>query len=60
MVPWQRIQGHTLTISPLKKAAGVANVRIDMVPGTVTPVATELKLDDAYHLADIIEEHKVV
>lgn len=60
MVPWQRIQGHTLTISPLKKAAGVANVRIDMVPGAVTPVATELKLDDAYQLAALIQEHKAV
>jgi len=60
MVSWQRIQGHTLTISPLKKAAGVANVRIDMVPGAVTPVATELKLDDAYQLAALIQEHKAV
>jgi putative membrane protein len=60
IVPWQRIQGHTLSINPFEKAAGVGNVTIDMVPGAVTPVAAQLKLADAYELAGVIEKHKVV
>lgn len=60
LVPWQRIQGHTLSISPFGKAAGVANVRIDMVPGSVAPIAAQLRLQDAYDLAAVIQKHKVV
>ena len=58
LVPWSRVQGYTVSVNPLSRRVHVGNLRVDMVPGPVQPVASELSLADITDLAAVIDRHK--
>ena len=58
VIPWSRIQGHTLRQGPLSRALSLVDVRIDLVGGPVSVTASQLAPDDAARLMRVLDERR--
>ncbi len=58
VIPWSRIQGHTLLQGPMSRALSLVDVRIDLVDGPVSVTATQLAPDDAARLMRVLDERR--
>ncbi|MFO6505352.1 PH domain-containing protein [Corynebacterium freneyi] len=58
VIPWSRIQGHTLLQGPMSRALSLVDVRIDLVGGPVSVTATQLAPDDAARLMRVLDERR--
>ena len=58
VIPWSRIQGHTLRRGPITRALSLVDVRIDLVDGPVTVTAAQLAPDDAERLTRVLDERR--
>ncbi|MFD5867832.1 PH domain-containing protein [Corynebacterium sp. NPDC060344] len=58
IIPWTRIQGHTLQQGPLSRALSLYTVRIDLVGGPITVAAAQLAPDDAARLMRVLDERR--
>ena len=58
VIPWSRIQGHTLMQGPMSRALSLVDVRIDLVDGPVSVTATQLAPDDAARLMRVLDERR--
>lgn len=58
VIPWSRIQGHTLRRGPITRALSLVDVRIDLVGGPVTVTAAQLAPDDAERLTRVLDERR--
>lgn len=58
VIPWSRIQGHTLQQGPVSRALSLVDVRIDLVGGPVSVTAAQLAPDDAARLMRVLDERR--
>lgn len=58
VIPWARIQGHTVLRGPLARRLDVVDVRIDLVPGPVAVTAAQLDPADAAALVAVLQARR--